>query len=195
MVGLVHHVEFGKDALLAAVIVFQLGNFGRDTFQLEAGDVLNQTKRLSDRLRSSQLCQGTFIRCRQREMRRGNFRVMAESNYCEPTSASRASALTRQNGKSQMTKMKTLSAAIILSAAVITPVFAQDAGVRGPGSRYGLEQQRGSRGAYNQLNGPSYATARALDDEDKRDIDNFGFSGRDPSVPGGRDASLNGTSN
>ena len=92
-------------------------------------------------------------------------------------------------------KIKTLSAIAILTAAVATPVFAQDAGVRGPGSRYGLEQQRGSRGAYNQLNGPSYTTARALDDEDKRDIENFGFSGRDPSVPGGRDASLKGTSN
>jgi hypothetical protein len=92
-----------------------------------------------------------------------------------------------------MTKMKTLSAAIILSAAVTTPVFAQDAGVRGPASRYGLEQQRGSRGAYNQLSGPSYATARALDYEDKRDMDNFGFSGRDPSVPGGKDSSLNGS--
>jgi hypothetical protein len=45
------------------------------------------------------------------------------------------------------------------------------------------------------LNGPSYASARALDDEDKRDIENFGFSGRDPSVPGGKDSSLNGTSN
>jgi hypothetical protein len=32
MVGL---VVFGKDALLAAVIVFQLGNFGRDAFQLD----------------------------------------------------------------------------------------------------------------------------------------------------------------
>jgi hypothetical protein len=92
-----------------------------------------------------------------------------------------------------MTKMKTLSAAIIVSAAVAAPVFAQDAGVRGPASRYGLEQQRGSRGAYNQLSGPSYATARALDDEDKRDMDNFGFSGRDPSVPGGKDSSLNGS--
>jgi hypothetical protein len=105
----------------------------------------------------------------------------------------RIGALTQQNGESQMTKMKTLSAVIILSAAVAAPVFAQDAGVRGPGNRYGLEQQRGSRGAYNQLNGPSsYAAARALDDEDKRDLENFGFSGRDPSVPGGKDSSLNG---
>jgi hypothetical protein len=95
MASLFHLVELGKNALLTTVLVFQPGNFGRDTFQLEAGDVLNQTKRLSDRLRSSPLCQGTFIDCRQREMRWGNFRVMAESNYCELTSASRASALTR----------------------------------------------------------------------------------------------------
>jgi hypothetical protein len=94
-----------------------------------------------------------------------------------------------------MTKMKTISAVIILSAAVATPAFAQDAGVRSPGSRYGLESQSNPRGAYNQLNGPSYATARALDDQDKRDLENFGFSGRDPSVPGGRDPSLNGTGN
>jgi hypothetical protein len=93
-----------------------------------------------------------------------------------------------------MTKMKTLSVVMILSAAVVTPVFAQDAGVRGPGSRYGLESQSSLRGAYNQLNGPSYATARALDDQDKRDMENFGFSGRDPSIPGGRDPSLNGGS-
>jgi hypothetical protein len=32
MAGLVHLVVFGKDALLAAVLVFQLDNFGRDTF-------------------------------------------------------------------------------------------------------------------------------------------------------------------
>jgi hypothetical protein len=68
-----------------------------------------------------------------------------------------------------MTKMKTLSAVIILSAAVATPVFAQDAGVRGPGSRYGLEPQPGptyhgrNRGAYNQMNGLFYATPRTRD--------------------------------
>jgi hypothetical protein len=33
MTGLVHLVEFGKDAFLAAVLVFQHGNFDRDTFQ------------------------------------------------------------------------------------------------------------------------------------------------------------------
>ena len=89
-----------------------------------------------------------------------------------------------------MTKMKTLSAAIILSAAIATPVFAQDAGVRGPRSGYGLASQTGARGAYNQLNGPSYATPRPLDDEEKRDMENFGFSGRDPSRIGGQDPDL-----
>ena len=37
MVGLVHLVVFSKDALLAAALVFQFGNFGRDTFQLDIG--------------------------------------------------------------------------------------------------------------------------------------------------------------
>ena len=91
-----------------------------------------------------------------------------------------------------MMKMKTISTVMILSATVVTPVLAQDADVRGKGSRYGLESQSGPRGAYNQLNGRSYATARALDDEDKRDMENFGFSGRDPSRPGGRDPDING---
>ena len=66
-----------------------------------------------------------------------------------------------------MTKMKTLSVVIILSAAVTTPVFAQDAGVRGPGTRYGLAPHRG---AYNQLNGPSYATPRTTNNSPS-DID------------------------
>jgi hypothetical protein len=123
-------------------------------------------------------------------MRPGILGTLVESDHCELKSASCALALTRQNGESQMTKMKTLSALIILSAAVATPVFAQDAGVRGPGSRYGLASQTGPRGAYNQLNGPSNATPRTLDSEDKRDIETFGFSGRDPSRVGGADPDL-----
>jgi hypothetical protein len=85
-----------------------------------------------------------------------------------------------------MTKMKTLSAVIILSAAVGTPVFAQDAGVRGLGSRYGLEPHRG---AFNQLNGPLSTRTR-----DGRNIENFGSGRRDPSIPGGEDPSLNPSS-
>jgi hypothetical protein len=96
-----------------------------------------------------------------------------------------------------MIKMKALGAAIILSAAVATPVFAQDAGAIGPGNRYGSLQPvtnyRGAfnqtfRGAYNQSGAPSYAPA--LTNEERRNIENFGFSGRDPSRVGGEDAWL-----
>jgi hypothetical protein len=99
-----------------------------------------------------------------------------------------------------MTKMKTLSAVLIFSAALATPVFAQDADLSGPGSRYGLEpqpvtnyrsnyrsnyqsdDQAGHRsnylGEYSQLDGPLDATPRAHDDLNR---ENFGFGERDPS--------------
>src|ERR1700722_12200556 len=93
-------------------------------------------------------------------------------------SASRTSAITRQNGESQMTKMKTLHAVIILSAAIATPVFAQD---------HGRAHVQHFRGAYNQMIGPSYyvPSSRA-----ERNLENFGFSGRDPSRVGGEDPYL-----
>jgi hypothetical protein len=94
-----------------------------------------------------------------------------------------------------MIKMKALAAAIILSAAVATPVFARDAGAIVPGNRYGLERQpvanylgainQNFRGAYNQS-----GDARPLTNEERRNVENFGFSGRDPSRVGGEDAWL-----
>jgi hypothetical protein len=78
-----------------------------------------------------------------------------------------------------MTKLKTLSAVIILSATVATPVFAQP-------THYGRAYDR-YRGAYNQSNEPFYAIPQTRDD---RNIENFGFSGRDPSRVGGEDPSL-----
>jgi hypothetical protein len=89
-----------------------------------------------------------------------------------------------------MIKMKALGAAIILAAAVATPVFAQNAGAIGPGNRYGLESQpvTNYRGAYNQSGAPIYA--RPLTNEERRNLENFGFSGRDPSRVGGEDAWL-----
>ena len=88
-----------------------------------------------------------------------------------------------------MTKLRALSAIIILSAAVASPVFAQDTGMRGP-TYYGRAyDQRNFRGAYNQINGPLYAAPRAGDEE--RNIENFGFSGRDPSRVGGESPWLN----
>jgi hypothetical protein len=85
-----------------------------------------------------------------------------------------------------MIKMKALGAALILSAAIVTPVFAQDAGAVGPGNRYGLESRpvTNYRGAYDQLD------ARPLTNEERVNIENFGFSGRDSSRVGGEDAWL-----
>jgi hypothetical protein len=151
------------------------------------GGLLNQTKRPSDRC-----VRRGYVRKRllgaPRKMKEksveGLFWTLAESDCREPASVSGASPLTRQNGESQMTKMKTLSALIFLSAAVATPVFAQDAGVRGPGTRYGLEPHRG---AYNQLNGPSYATPWTAKG---RNIENVGSDRSDPSRAGGQDPSF-----
>jgi hypothetical protein len=100
--------------------------------------------------------------------------------------------------RNPMIKMKALGAAIILSAAVATPVFARDAGAVGPQSRYGLESQpvanylgainQNFRGAYNQSGASFYASP--LTNEERRNIEDFGFSGRDPSRVGGEDAWL-----
>ena len=80
--------------------------------------------------------------------------------------------------RTQMTNMKALSAAIILTAAVATPVFAQP-------PHHGRAYDR-FLGAYNRLNGPSHLTPR-----EERNVEDFGFSGRDRSFPGGEDPSLN----
>jgi hypothetical protein len=78
-----------------------------------------------------------------------------------------------------VTNLKTLSAIAILTAAIATPVFAQPTHHSRALDRY--------RGAYNQVNGPSYATPRT---DGGRNIENFGFSGMDRSFPGGEDPSL-----
>ena len=70
-----------------------------------------------------------------------------------------------------MTNVKALSAAIILSVAIGTPVFAKE---------HGRAYDR-YRGAYNQLSGPSYTIPDTRAD---RNIENFGFSGRDSSAMG-----------
>ena len=81
-----------------------------------------------------------------------------------------------------MAKLKALSAAIILSAAVATPVFAQ------PTHHSRAYNRSNFRGSYNQRSEPSYAIPQT---QDERNIQNFGFSGRDPSRVGGEDPSLN----
>ena len=79
-----------------------------------------------------------------------------------------------------MTKLKTLSAVIILSAVVATPVFAQPYHVR--------HHYRDYRGSYNQLNSSGDAAPQTRDQF--RNLENFGFSGRDPSRVGGEDPYL-----
>lgn len=73
-----------------------------------------------------------------------------------------------------MNNLKTLSAALILSAAIATPAFAHT-----------KHHSRSSdfRGAYNQLDSDSVQAQRNLED--------FGFSGKDSSRVGGWDPSLN----
>jgi hypothetical protein len=48
--------------------------------------------------------------------------------------------------------------------------------------------QRGYRGSYNQLSDPPHAIPET---REGRNIENFGFSGRDPSRVGGWDPNLN----
>ncbi len=79
-----------------------------------------------------------------------------------------------------MTRTTILSAALILSAAVATPAFAKD---------HGRAHVRHFRGAYNQMIGPSYYAVPSS--QAGRNFEDFGFSGRDPSRPGGMDPNLN----
>jgi hypothetical protein len=97
-----------------------------------------------------------------------------------------------------MTKMSTLSAVIIFSAAVAMPAFAQDeAGVLGPGSRDRLEtdhsRARDNDRRENQMNGPFNGPSSVNIDteEQQRNLEDFGFSGKDPSRVGGEDPYLN----
>ena len=73
-----------------------------------------------------------------------------------------------------MTKIKTITAVMILSTAVATPVFAK-------GAAYHKDS---FRRAYNQVTVVPQTQAQ-------RNIEDFGFSGMDRSFPGGEDPSLN----
>lgn len=83
-----------------------------------------------------------------------------------------------------MTRMKTLSAVLILSAAVAAPALAQT-----PSHHSRTYDESGFRGAYNQLDTPFYAAPRTNDFY--WNGENFGFSGRDRSRVGGESPSLN----
>lgn len=150
----------------------------------EAGGASNQTTHVKRSIAFSQLCQATLIRCRRRQNALGEFQCA----WPGLTSANLISFVHIEAhttyGESKMTKIKVLSAFIVLSATVATPVLAQEAVKQGPGSLYGLDSQSSPRGAYNQLNEPSYIATRA---RDRRDPANSGNNERDPSTTGGED--------
>jgi hypothetical protein len=96
-----------------------------------------------------------------------------------------------------VTKMKALSAAIFLSAALAAPVFAQDT----ISSGYALSPQhvinyRSDYQPYDQKFSGSYDQSETsydaprLTSEERRNLEAFGFSGRDPSRVGGEDPYL-----
>jgi hypothetical protein len=90
-----------------------------------------------------------------------------------------------------MTKMKTLSAVVILSTIIAAPVFAKDVGAVGRGSRKSLQPQRHVRAHHRRYFRADQRNEHYDPDPYfQRNIDNFGFSGRDPSRIGGEDPSL-----
>jgi hypothetical protein len=89
-----------------------------------------------------------------------------------------------------MTKIRLVSAILILTAVTAAPVLAQDAGMHN-----GMKRHHHLR-AHNQHFRGVYTQTQPNDRYDpdpvfQRNIENFGFSGRDPSRIGGTDPSLN----
>ncbi|WP_213736313.1 hypothetical protein [Bradyrhizobium sp. dw_411] len=71
-----------------------------------------------------------------------------------------------------MTNLKTLSAVIILGAAVATPAFAQDAETLAPKTTHHVRvHAKNYRGAYNQVNEPAYVAPKTAA------RDPFGYDG------------------
>jgi len=93
-----------------------------------------------------------------------------------------------------MTKVQTISAIAIVSAVFAAPAFAQSA--IGPGQVRELQLVTNYRGGFNQKFRSAYDQSaapfyrHALTNEERRNVEDFGFSGRDPSRIGGEDPSL-----
>lgn len=83
-----------------------------------------------------------------------------------------------------MTNLKSLSAALLLCAAVTTPLFAQEATILDEPTLV-AHHSRDLRLKFPRVYN-SYAGART---EDDWNVENFGFSERDPSRVGGYDPS------
>jgi len=91
-----------------------------------------------------------------------------------------------------MTRLKMLSAIAIISTVTAAPVFAQEA----PAGGLQSQSQRfiNDRGAYTQPDPSVYDPSGyegPLTNKERRNLEDFGISGRDPSRVGGEDAWLN----
>ena len=88
-----------------------------------------------------------------------------------------------------MNKMKMIGAAVILSATVATPVLAQDVGTYGAAPYAGpARHSQTFYRSYNQMNSDFLSPQN---NDEYRNLQNFGFTGRDPSRVGGESPSLN----
>jgi hypothetical protein len=88
-----------------------------------------------------------------------------------------------------MSNFKTLAAIAIFSAAIATPVFAQDASVTAPSHHARAVAHENFRGAYDRVGAP-YDNAPQTREE-LINQENFGFSGRNPARVGGENPDLN----
>jgi creatinine amidohydrolase/Fe(II)-dependent formamide hydrolase-like protein len=82
-----------------------------------------------------------------------------------------------------LTKIRFLTA-VILSAAIVTPAFAQGPRVHSPTHHARFHNHQTVRAE----------DGAALTADERRNLENYGFSGKDPSRVGGEDADLNGVS-
>jgi hypothetical protein len=97
--------------------------------------------------------------------------------------------MTTSKIKARTIRARTIGAfgvALLLSAAIASPVLAQGATLRLHHAR--AYDQANFRGAYDQQVNGDY-TPRTP--EEMRNLENFGFSGRDPSRVGGENPNLN----
>ena len=83
-----------------------------------------------------------------------------------------------------LTKKKKILTAVILSAAIATPAFAQNPRLHGSTHHVRSHNDQSVQGE-----NPTALTA-----DERRNLENYGFSGKDPSRVGGEDADLNGVS-
>src|SRR6202035_3528031 len=150
----------------------------------EVGGVWNQTQSAKQSVVFSRLCQGTFIECRRRQNALGEFQGawpgLTSANLISfvrieaHTTERRKPNDPNENAKCPDHSFRRRCHASVGSGS-------QQAWIRRP---LRLDSQSGLRGAYDQLNGPSYA---ATPTRGHWNPENSGNSERDPLITGGYD--------